>query len=126
MRSRLAIWCSLHRRLCLVGDPRSTCRAGQSSSPRYRGVRARTKSGTLSLVSFGGAGGAASCTLQGRPCNPQYSPCCRGLRCVFRGGSTRVGYQCFRAASANASTSSFWEKLSANKLDHDDLTEVLW
>ena len=69
---------------------------------------------------------AASCTLAGRPCNPKYSICCRGLRCVFRGGSTRVGYQCFRAGSANASTSSFWERLSVNKLDHDDLAEVLW
>jgi len=43
-----------------------------------------------------GSGRAASlqCTLPGRPCAPQSSSCCPGLRCVFFGGSTRVGYQC--------------------------------
>ena len=34
--------CSIHRRLWLVGDPRPSCRAGLSSSPRHRSVRART------------------------------------------------------------------------------------
>ena len=43
-----------------------------------------------------GSGRPASlqCTLPGRPCAPHSSSCCPGLRCVFFGGSTRVGYQC--------------------------------
>jgi hypothetical protein len=74
--------------------------------------------GTLPSVSFRGTSSAATCTPAGRPCNPQHSTCCGGLRCVFRGGSTRVGYQCVsRSGSTNASASSFGEKLSANKLE---------
>jgi hypothetical protein len=48
----------------------------------------------------GGTGGSGSppppqCILPGRPCAPGISSCCFGLACVFRGGSTRVGYQCY-------------------------------
>jgi len=78
----------------------------------------------LSRVSLSKTLIAASCTLPGRPCNPKQSTCCAGSKCVFRGGSTRVGYQCvLRAGSANASTDLLWEKLLATNLD-PDLTEV--
>jgi hypothetical protein len=64
---------------------------------------------------------AAACILPGRPCNPKASTCCAGLRCVFHGGSTRVGYMCL---SRSAAISSPWE-LSENNLDRRPLTELL-
>ena len=67
---------------------------------------------------------AAKCNGVGRPCDFHGYPCCAGLKCVFQGGSTRAGYQCRPEGSANAPTGVFWQELSANKLDHDDLTEV--
>src|SRR5882724_9930635 len=126
MHSRLAICVVLMAGCALLAAPAQP--AAQRNQEPYAivVVAAGETSRALAPVSLRGTDGAASCTLAGRPCKPQYSTCCRGLRCVFRGGGTRIGYQCFRAGSANASTSSFWEKVSANKLDHDDLTEVLW
>jgi len=37
---------------------------------------------------------APACILPGRPCSPSQNLCCFGRKCVFRGGSTRVGYVC--------------------------------
>jgi hypothetical protein len=127
MHSRLATYVALIAGCVLLAIPAQPAAQGnQDHHPIMAFAPGRTNC-TLPLVSFSGTDSAATCTPPGRPCNPQHSTCCPGLRCVFRGGSTRVGWQCwFRAGSANASTSSFWEKLSANKLDHDDLTEVLW
>jgi hypothetical protein len=86
---------------------------------------AEETSRTLPLVSFKATVTPASCTLPGRPCNPQHPTCCSGSRCVFRGGSTRVGYQCvLRTGSANVSTSPSRETLSVNELDRDALIEV--
>jgi hypothetical protein len=57
-----------------------------------------------------------ACTTFGRPCNPNASPCCPGLSCVFHGGSTRVGYMCTLRRGA---TISPWE-LSENSLDRGE------
>ena len=90
----------------------------------YRDQQPMVTGGDLSRVSLSKTFNAASCTLPGRPCNPKHSTCCAGSKCVFRGGSTRVGYQCvLQAGSANAPTNSLWEKQLATKLDLD-LTEV--
>jgi len=37
---------------------------------------------------------APACILPGRPCSLNQSLCCFGRKCVFHGGSTRVGYMC--------------------------------
>lgn len=65
---------------------------------------------------------APACTTAGRPCNPKASTCCPGLKCVFHGGSTRVGYACTFGKSAAANSS--WE-LSDKKLDRVEVTELL-
>ena len=36
---------------------------------------------------------ASACILPGRQCSPSQNRCCSG-KCVFHGGSTRVGYVC--------------------------------
>lgn len=70
-------------------------------------------------VAFGGFAGAANqCNHIGYPCHLGGYSCCPGLICVFRGGSTRVGYQC-RPRTGNAA-----DELGATKLDHE-LTHVL-
>ena len=66
---------------------------------------------TFPLVSLNGTNSAATCTLAARPCNPKAPTCCPGLRCVFHGGSTRIGYMCLGSAKGLS-----WE-LSENKLD---------
>jgi hypothetical protein len=126
MHSRLAICVVLIAGCALLAMPAQPAAQGNQEHHPIVPFAPGETSRMLPQVSLGRTDSAASCTQVGRPCYPQYSRCCAGLSCVFRGGSTRVGYQCFRAGSANASTSSFWEKLSLNKLDHDDLTEVLW
>jgi hypothetical protein len=70
----------------------------------------------FTLVAFGNFASAAKCNNIGYPCGFNGYPCCPGLTCQFWGGSTRAGYQC-RPALGNALTSSFWEQLSATKLD---------
>jgi len=66
------------------------------------------------IVSVSGTG-VHKCTPTGHPCGPV--PCCPGLVCTFRGGSTRVGYACEPKGSENTSrASSFWDRLNANKL----------
>jgi probable HAF family extracellular repeat protein len=56
------------------------------------------------------------CTVQGHPCG--LVPCCPGLVCMFRGGSTRAGYACYLKGSVNTSrTGSFWDGMNTNKLD---------
>ncbi len=121
MHSRLAV-CVLFIAGCgLLAIP---ARPAAQSNQVHRAIvtfAPEPTSRTLALISFNGSGSAASCTLQGRPCSPQHSTCCPGLKCVFRGGSTRVGYQCTFGSAANASTSSFQEKLSGSKLDQDGL-----
>jgi hypothetical protein len=47
-----------------------------------------------------------ACTPMGRQCNPSFPTCCAGLKCVFHGGSTRVGYMC---TLGKVATSSSWE-----------------
>ena len=125
MHSRLSICVVLVAGCALLAIPAQPAAQGNQEHHPIVAFAPGETSCTLPKVSLGGTDGAASCTYVGRPCNPQHSTCCPGLRCVFRGGSTRVGYQCSGAGSASDSTSSFWEKLSANKLDHDDLTEAL-
>lgn len=63
-----------------------------------------------------------ACTMIGRPCNPKAPTCCPGLSCVFQGGSTRVGYACKLLRGATGS----FQELSENKLDRDELTELIW
>lgn len=128
MHSRLAICVVLIAGCALLAIPVQPALQGDRDQHPIVAFAPGHTSGTLplvSLVSFRDTASAAACTLAGRPCNPQHSTCCSGLKCVFRGGSTRAGYQCvYRAGSANASASSFWEKLSANKLD-PALTQVV-
>ena len=122
MHSRLAVCLVFIAGCGLLAIPAHPAAQANQAHGAIVAFAAEPTSRTLELVSFKGSGSAASCTLQGRPCSPQHSTCCPGLKCVFRGGSTRVGYQCtFGTASANASTSSFQEKLSGSKLDQDDL-----
>ncbi len=122
MHSRLAACVVFIAGCVLLAIPARPAAQANQAHPAIVAFAPEPTSRTLSLVSFKGSGSAASCTLQGRPCNPQHSPCCPGLKCVFRGGSTRVGYQCtFGTASANASTSSLQERWSGSKLDQDDL-----
>lgn len=125
MYSRLATCVVLIAGCILLAiPPHPAAQGNQDFHPAVAFALVQTSCG-LPRVSFNGADSAVSCTLQGRPCSPQHSTCCPGLRCVFRGGSTRVGYQCVsRTGSANASTISFRERLSANRLDDDHLTEV--
>lgn len=65
---------------------------------------------------------APACTTLGRPCNPTASTCCPGLKCVFHGGSTRVGYMCTLRSGATTSSSELVE----NKLDRGEPPELLW
>jgi hypothetical protein len=89
------------------------------------GVATQPINSTL-LPSNRGTSSAAACTVQGRPCNPLHPTCCGSLKCVFRGGSTRVGYQCWSGTrSTPVSVPAFWEKLSETKLD-PDLAEELF
>lgn len=123
MHSRLAACVVLIAGCALLAIPAQP--AGQSNQD-YNPTVAFTSGqtgGTLASVSFPGNASTASCTLQGRPCNPKQSTCCPGSKCVFRGGSTRVGYQCAGGARLADPSSSFWDKLSANKLD-PGLTEA--
>jgi probable HAF family extracellular repeat protein len=70
---------------------------------------------TPQIVSLSGTD-VHKCTLPGRPCGPV--PCCPGLVCKFRGGSTRVGYACEPKGLENTSrSSSFWDRVNANKLE---------
>jgi hypothetical protein len=124
MHSRLATCVVLIAGCALLAIPAQPAGQGNRDHHPIVAFASGHTSGALPLVSFRGTAGAATCATFGRPCSPQRVSCCPGLRCVFRGGSTRVGYQCvFSAGSANDSSSSFWEKLSANKLD-SGLTEV--
>jgi hypothetical protein len=124
MHSRFAIRVILIAGCALLEIPAQTAGQGNQDHNPIVAFAYGDTGGTLPSVSFRGAANAASCTLAGRPCDPKHSTCCPGSRCVFRGGSTRVGYQCVPGAgSMNASSSSFWEKLSANKLD-PSLNEV--
>jgi len=67
------------------------------------------------IVSLSGTGVAGKCTPEGHPC--QGAPCCPGLVCTFRGGSTRDGYACEPKGSENTSmANSFWDRLNANQL----------
>lgn len=60
-------------------------------------------SGTITIIddapdspqtaSLDGSTGALKCVPYGWPCGSG-STCCAGLKCVFTGGSTRVGYSC--------------------------------
>lgn len=125
MHPRLATCVVLIVGCALLAIPAQPAAQGNQDHHPIVAFASGQTSRTLPLVSLGGTDSATKCTLAGRPCSPLHSTCCPGLKCVFRGGSTRVGYQCFGAGSANASTSTFWERLSANRLDHDDLTEVL-
>lgn len=125
MHSRLAACVLLIAGCALLAIPAQPAAQGSKDHNPIVAFAPEQTSCALPLVSFNGTDSSASCTPPGRPCSPQHSTCCAGARCVFRGGSTRVGYQCaFGTASASASTASFREKLSENKLDHDDLTEV--
>jgi hypothetical protein len=123
MRFRLAICVVLLGGFALLAIPQPAAHGTQDHHRVVSSSPAQTSS-TLSQVAFRSAVSAAACTVMGRPCNPRASTCCRGLSCVFRGGSTRVGYQCWIGRSANASTGTSWE-LSVNALDRDDLTAVL-
>lgn len=49
--------------------------------------------GSPQTVTLRGTGAAGRCVSFGRQCTAQRS-CCPGLKCVFSGGSTRVGYSC--------------------------------
>jgi hypothetical protein len=80
---------------------------------------------TLARVAFGRIDSAARCNPKGYPCGFLGRPCCAGLVCKLVGGSTRGGYQCRPRGSENAATGSIREELSANKLDHAELTDVL-
>jgi hypothetical protein len=56
------------------------------------------------------------CSVANRPCGT--FPCCPGLVCKFRGGSTRAGYSCEPQGSENISgASSYWDLLNANTLE---------
>ena len=120
MHSRLAICVVFIAGCALLAIPVHPAAQGTQDHHSIVAFAPEQTSCTLQLASLKGANSALTCTQQGRPCSPQHSTCCPGLKCVFRGGSTRVGYQCFRSASA----SSFREKLSEIKLDDNDLTEV--
>jgi hypothetical protein len=69
------------------------------------------------IVSLSGTGVVAGqCAPQGDPCDG--APCCPGLVCTVRGGSTRVGYACEPKGSENiSSANSFWDRLNANKIE---------
>ena len=122
MHSRLGTYVVLITGCALLAIPAHPSAQGNQDHHAIVDFAPEQTSRTLSLVSFNGTDSAASCTQLGRPCSPQHSTCCPGSKCVFRGGSTRVGYQCASgAASPNIPTRSFQEKLSANKLDWDDL-----
>jgi trimeric autotransporter adhesin len=67
------------------------------------------------IVSLSGTGVAGKCTPEGHPC--EGTPCCPGLVCTFRGGSTRAGYVCEPKESENISgANSFWDRLNSNQL----------
>lgn len=74
------------------------------------------QAGSLKVASYDGAVGTAACAVGGRPCGGTVR-CCPGLVCRFRGGSTRVGYQCVLKSSTSASSNAFWEQLNPSKLD---------
>jgi hypothetical protein len=108
---------------------RPSGRRGLPFRPRQIGVHTsgstRSLSSTLSVtdsaavnrqvVSLSGTG-VTKCTVQGHPCGP--IPCCPGLVCMYRGGSTRAGYACYLKGSVNTTrTVSLWEGMNANKLD---------
>jgi hypothetical protein len=120
MRSRLAICVISLIGFALLAIPHP---AAQGTQGHHRVVPSPSAqlSSALSQAAFRGAVSAAACTVMGGPCNPRASTCCRGLRCVFRGGSTRVGYQCALAGAASPSAISPWE-LSMNALNRDDVT----
>jgi hypothetical protein len=118
MYSRLATCVVLFAGCALLAIPAQPARQGKRDIRPIVASAAGNAGDTVPLESFGGTASLAACTIAFRPCNPQASTCCPGLKCVFRGGSTRVGYQCVSGAgSANASANSFLEMLSANKLD---------
>ena len=74
--------------------------------------------GSPQTVSLDGTGdrGGGRCVGLGQQCGP--FPCCPGLVCVFRGGSTRVGYACEPPGSGNISrANSYWDRLKTNKLE---------
>jgi hypothetical protein len=49
--------------------------------------------GNPQTVILSGSGAAGRCASYGRQCSARQL-CCPGLKCVFSGGSTRVGYSC--------------------------------
>lgn len=65
--------------------------------------------------------GPAACTTYGRPCSPKASTCCLGLKCVFQGGSTRVGYAC--RTGVRSAPSPSWE-LSENTSGRRELQDL--
>jgi hypothetical protein len=71
-----------------------------------------------------GVGIATKCSTIGRPCSPGASTCCPGSKCVFRGGSTRVGYACVATARSTDRPESAWE-LSATDFSRNELKDVL-
>ncbi len=125
MHSRLATCVVLVVGCALLAIPAQPPAMGNQDQLRIVACALGKTNPTLPQVAFGRINSAAKCNGVGLPCDFHGYPCCPGLKCVFRGGSTRVGYQCRPGGSENASTGAFWEELSANKLDHDDLTEVL-
>jgi hypothetical protein len=116
MHSRLATCIALVVGFALLGIPAQPPAQGNQNQLRIAAFGPEQTSSRLQQVAFGGFASAASCNYIGYPCGFRGYPCCPGLICKFWGGSTRVGYQC-RPASGNASTGSFWERLSATKLD---------
>lgn len=116
MHSRLATCIVLIVGFALLAIPAQPPGQGNQNQLRIAAFGPEQTSSTLQQVAFGGFASAARCNYIGYPCGFRGDPCCPGLICRFRGGSTRVGYQC-RPASGNASTGSFWERLSATKLD---------
>lgn len=64
-------------------DNKTDIRSLDSSEPLGAGLTSRFET-------------APRCGYVGRPCSEPgvYNTCCAGLKCVFHGGSTRVGYMC--------------------------------
>jgi len=119
MHSRLVACITLVVGCTLLAIPAQPTAQGKQDQLRIAAFGPGQTSSTLQQVAFSGFAGAANqCNYIGYPCHLGGYSCCPGLICVFRGGSTRAGYQC-RPKTGNAA-----EELSATKLDHE-LTHVL-
>lgn len=124
MRTRLAICIVLIVGCALLAIPTEPARQASHDHLSSVAFAQPQTSSALLLVAARGIGSAAKCNSKGYPCDLHGYSCCPGLVCVFRGGSTRSGYQCW-PKSERASTGSSQKELNASKLERDALAEFL-